>query len=107
MNGLSPRTRTTASAEYSSNALVNRDKASDGVKRISVRAGDTGKGKLSVEARNRANRDQTAQPTGVTLALEGTTSATVQVVTSDASCFEAALTTVNKADAVQFKAKAP
>lgn len=88
-------------------AYKNRDKASDGVKRISARPGEPGKGKLSVEARNRANRDQTALPTGVTLALEGTTSATVQVVTSDASCFAATLTTVKKADANQFKAKAP
>jgi len=88
-------------------AYKNRDKASDGVKRISARAGEPGKGKLSVEARNRANRDQTAQPTGVTLALEGTTSATVQVVTSDASCLGATLTTVKKADAIQFKAKTP
>jgi cysteine-rich repeat protein len=85
----------------------DRDKVSDGVKKLSTRAGESGKGKVTVLARNRANKDQTELPTGVASLLAGDTSATVQVVTSDASCTRAELTDVEKADASQFKASTP
>lgn len=45
-------------------------------------------------------------PTGVAEALNGHTSAMVQLVTSDAACVEATLENVMKADGAQFKVKA-
>jgi hypothetical protein len=46
-------------------------------------------------------------PTGVAAALQDETSATVQVLTSDASCFGVSLTQVKKADGALFKALGP
>jgi hypothetical protein len=68
---------------------------------------DSGKGKVTVQAANEAKKDQVELPTGIAAALSGATSATVQVVTSDASCTGATLTTVKKADGTQFKATTP
>jgi hypothetical protein len=83
------------------------DAGSDGLKKIQAKAGFAGKGKLVVQAANRANKGQTALPTGLAAALEGDASATVRVFASDGACFEATLATVQKSDGVQFKAKAP
>lgn len=81
--------------------------AADGVQKITAAGGAAGKGKLQVQAGNKAKKGQTALPTGVTAALAGATSARLQVRTSDAECFEAVLGRVSKSDATEFKAKAP
>ena len=65
------------------------------------------KGTLQLTARNNEKKGQSAMPTGIAAALEGATSARMQVVTSDAECFDAMLGTVKKADGIQFKAKTP
>ena len=46
-------------------------------------------------------------PLGIAAALSGNMRATLQVVTSDASCFSATLTSVKIADGVRFKATLP
>lgn len=83
------------------------DAASDGVKKIAASGGPAGKGKLQLQAGNKEKKGQIALPTGVAGALEDSGSALIQVVASDAACFEAALPTVKKAEAEQFKGKAP
>lgn len=81
--------------------------AASGVRRLIAKGGAPGKGKLLLKAGNNAARGQTALPTGVAAALQGSPSATLQIRASDGGCFEAALGTVRKADGVQWKAKAP
>jgi len=46
-------------------------------------------------------------PLGVAALLQNQTSATVQVITSDAACFEIGLSQVKKADGTVFKANGP
>ena len=74
--------------------------ASSGVKKVSLKGGDPGKGKLQVQAANKGG----AFPTGLAAALQGATGATVQLYTSDGACFEAGLGDVKKADGVKFEA---
>jgi hypothetical protein len=81
--------------------------AASGVRTLSAGSGPAGKGKLQLKAGNNEAKGQTALPTGLAAALQGTASATVQLLASDAQCFEADLATVKKADGVQFKAQAP
>jgi cysteine-rich repeat protein len=83
------------------------DAAASGVRKLAAVGGPAGKGKLQVQAGNNAAKGQTALPTGLAVALQGATAATLQVGASDAQCFRASLGTVVKADSVQFKAKAP
>jgi hypothetical protein len=54
-----------------------------------------------------SKKGQAALPTGTAAALAGATSATLQLTTSDAACFEAELGTVKKADGMLLKAKNP
>lgn len=77
--------------------------AADGIQKISVSGGDAGKGKVVVIGKSVAS----SMPTGVAAVLEGQSSATVQVITSDASCFGMTLPTVKKADGQLFQAIAP
>jgi hypothetical protein len=81
--------------------------SADGVQKIAAAGGAAGKGKLQLQAANKAAKGQTALPAGLTATLAGATSARLQVRTSDAACFEATLGTVTKSDATLFKAKAP
>jgi hypothetical protein len=81
--------------------------SASGVRKLSASSGPAGKGKLQLQAGNNAGKGQSALPTGLATALQGAGSATLQVLTSDAQCYEAALSTVQKADGVQFKAKVP
>jgi hypothetical protein len=83
------------------------DASADGVAKVVAISGPAGKGKLQVQAANRAKKSQLSLPTGIAAALAGAQSATLQIVASDGSCFDAALGTVSKADGSQFKAKAP
>jgi hypothetical protein len=81
----------------------DRSLTSDGVLRIVMRGGDAGKGTVKVVGKN----DASTLPTGIAAALQGESSATVQVVTSDASCFAVGLTVVKKADGSIFSAVGP
>ena len=51
--------------------------------------------------------DERLRPSGIAAALQNQTSATVQVLSSNASCFGVALTEVKKADGVTFSATGP
>ena len=83
------------------------DAASDGIKSIAAASGSAGKGSLKLQAGNKEKKGQMSLPRGMSEALQGATSARLQVVTSDGECFEAVLGTVKQADGVQFKAKTP
>lgn len=85
----------------------DKDRASAGVKTIKSKTGDAGKGKLQLKAGNKESKGQTAMPTGIAPLLQGQASASIQVQTSDAGCFGAALPNVKKAEPDRFKAKAP
>jgi hypothetical protein len=82
-----------------------RDKSAtaDGILKINLFGGDPGKGKVMFGGKNSAS----TMPTGIAAALQDETSATVQVLTSDASCFGVTLPQVKKADGALFKALGP
>src|SRR5262249_2030884 len=76
---------------------------SDGITKITPKSGDAGKGKVVVKGKNQSS----PLPLGVAALLQNETSATVQVLTSDASCFGVGLTLVKKADGTIFSAGGP
>src|SRR5262249_23280656 len=65
--------------------------------------GPSGKGKVKVIGKNATGH----LPLGVAALLQNQSSATVQVLTSDAACFGVGLTQVKKADGTVFKAARP
>ena len=77
--------------------------AASGIVGITANGGLAGKGKVVVSGNNKTS----TLPTGVAPLLQNQSSATVQVVTSDASCFGVGLTTVKKADGTIFSAGGP
>jgi hypothetical protein len=77
--------------------------AADGIIKMKLSGGDAGKGKIKVLGKNTTGQ----LPLGVAAQLQNQTSAKVQIVTSDAACFEVGLTQVKKADGTVFKAAAP
>lgn len=81
----------------------DKSTAADGILKINLFGGDPGKGKVLVVGKNNAS----TMPTGVAAALQNQAAATVQVLTSDASCFGVTLTRIKKADGVFFKAVEP
>jgi hypothetical protein len=83
-------------------AYGDAERTSDGIKKLSLRAGTAGKTKILLKARNQPG--QAHMPTGLAAALAGTGSATMQLVSSDAACFTLDLTQVKRADATLFKA---
>jgi cysteine-rich repeat protein len=87
-------------------AYADPSAADSGVVKVSARGGSTGKGRLSLAARNKASKGQTALP-ALAAGLAGETAARVQVATSDAACFELAIGTVKQADPTRFQGSAP
>ncbi len=84
----------------------DKELASDGMSKMQLNAGDAGKSKASVQAKNNASKYTATLPTGVAADLNGSTSATLQLFGSDApECISIGLTNVTKDDGVQFKAK--
>lgn len=81
----------------------DKSTTTDGILKINALGGDPGKGKVLVVGKNNAS----TMPTGIAAALQNQSSATVQVLTSDASCFGVSLTQVKKADGALFKALGP
>ena len=62
-----------------------------------------GKGNVQIIGKNTAS----TLPTGIAASLQNQTSATIQLLTSDASCFGTALTRVKKANGTMFSAVGP
>jgi len=83
----------------------DKSTTADGILKINLSGGDAGKGTVVVVGKN--NASPPTMPTGIAAALQNQTSATVQVLTSDASCFGVSLTSVKKADGSIFKAVMP
>jgi hypothetical protein len=81
--------------------------AASGVAKLLAKSGAAGKGKLSLKARNDADRGQASLPTGLAGVLAGGAGATAQLVASDGACFELAATRVKRAEAARFDASAP
>jgi hypothetical protein len=79
----------------------------DGILKMIMSGGDPGKGKITVIGKNKASAGQTALPTGIAALLQSNTQATVQVLSSDASCFGATVTQVKTADGQVFNATGP
>jgi len=95
--------------DKSGKGWLYKDPASEasGTKKLALASGPIGKGKATWQAGNKAKKGQTSLPTGAATALAGATSATLQLITSDAACLEASLGSVKKAEGMIFKAKAP
>jgi cysteine-rich repeat protein len=83
-----------------------KDKAAayDGVQQIKLKGGPAGKTQVQVKAGNNEPKGQVALPTGIAAQLTTTTNAKVQVVSTDAACFEAVVDQVKKQDTYLFKA---
>jgi cysteine-rich repeat protein len=81
------------------------DADGDGVRKISAASGASGKGKVQVQAGNNEKKGQDHLPTGIAAALSGDTSASIEVRTSNGSCFGGTLSVVKKNDSTRFKAK--
>jgi hypothetical protein len=62
---------------------------------------------VTISSQERHREGPELLPTGIAALLQSNTQATVQLLTSDASCFSATVTQVKTADGVQFKATAP
>ncbi|MDX1384733.1 MAG: myxococcus cysteine-rich repeat containing protein [Thermoanaerobaculia bacterium] len=86
-------------------AYKDPDAASAGVKKIAVKAGPVGKGKMSLQAGNKEKKGQLAMPLGIAAALQGQLAPQVQLYISDGACLEATLTTIKKSLPTDFKAK--
>ena len=78
-----------------------------GVSELKAKGGKAGKGSVTVKGKNDPKKGLTSLPTGGAAALAGSTQAAIQLVTSDAGCFEVQLPRVKKADGTRFEAKAP
>lgn len=85
-------------------AYTDGSQSAAGVKTISLKGGDAGKSTLLLKASNNASKGLTAMPTGITAALAGATSATIQLRTSAGTCFSAALVDVKTSDSDVFQA---
>jgi len=82
---------------------TDKTASADGIVKMKLTGGDTGKGKLQLLGKNTA----ATLPTGIAASLQGQPRATVQVITSDAACFGMALPQVKKADGRTFSAVGP
>jgi hypothetical protein len=86
---------------------TDKTASADGISKITGKGGDPTKGQIQAQGQNNASKGQTALPTGIAAALQNNTQATVQILTSDASCFGATFTHVTEADGLEFKAVVP
>lgn len=79
--------------------------AADGIAKMQLRGGASGKSSLLIQGRNKSSAGQNALPTGIAAALAGSQSATLQLHVSDAGrCFSVNLGDVSHNDATLFKA---
>ena len=87
--------------------LERQDKpgSADGIVKIAFKGGLAGKGQASAQGKNDAKKGYTSLPTGLVAALTGSTSPTIQLVTSDGLCVGAKMNKVGKDDGQQYKAQ--
>jgi len=87
--------------------LAYRDKTASaaGVIKIGFVGGAASKGKASAQGKNNASKGLTSLPTGISAALAGNTSPTIELVTSDGLCVGATMNRVVKDAALQYKAQ--
>ena len=84
---------------------TDKNAAADGIKSIVAKSGVFGKGSVKLKGANRLSKGQTALPTGISGSLQ--VGATLQVVTDDAGCFDAVVTTVKKSSSTEFIGSTP
>ena len=77
--------------------------SSDGIAKMLLIGGVPGKGKIVISGKNNSS----SLPLGIASALQTSSYATVQVVTSDTDCFGMELPVVKKADGAVFNAVGP
>jgi len=82
---------------------TDKSTAADGILKIKLIGGQLGKGNVQVVGKNTAS----TLPRGIAASLQSQSGATVQVLSSDASCFGTALTRVKKANGAMFSAVGP
>lgn len=83
----------------------DKDAIADGVSKLELRGGPSGKGQLQVKAGNKASKGQSSLPLGLASGLLSSTSVRLQLVGSDApQCFEATLDQVVRQEPDLFKA---
>lgn len=80
----------------------DKEAASDGVTKLKLAGGVAGKSQLQLQAANNATKGQTSLPTGLAAALQASTSATLQLVASDAQCFAVTVDQIKKQAADAF-----
>lgn len=87
--------------------LAYKDKLASaaGVAKIGFVGGAAGKGKASAQGKNNKAKGLTSLPTGLSTALTGNTSPTIELVTSDGFCVGATMNKVVKDVAGQYKAQ--
>jgi hypothetical protein len=81
----------------------DESRAADGILKITLSGGELGKGKVQIVGKSTAPSSSTR----IAASLRNQTGATVQLLTSDASCFSTALTRVRKANGAMFSAVGP
>ncbi|MCC6849099.1 MAG: hypothetical protein IT294_11420 [Deltaproteobacteria bacterium] len=82
----------------------DKEATSDGLVQAKLTGGDVGKGQIKIQGKNSSGN----LPIGVVAGLmNNPSSATVQVLSSDAACFSIGLTEIKKADGTVFQANGP
>ncbi|MCC6766788.1 MAG: hypothetical protein IT293_19175 [Deltaproteobacteria bacterium] len=82
----------------------DKDATSDGLVQAKLTGGDAGKGAVKIQGKNSGGN----LPTGVVAGLlNNPSSATVQILSSDAACFNLGLTEIKKAESTVFQAAGP
>lgn len=84
--------------------FLDPDAASDGMKKMVIRSGGAGKGKITLAAGNNEKKNQDRLPLSITAALAGTSGATLQVRNNHGHCFGLPLT-ARQAESDAFVAK--
>jgi cysteine-rich repeat protein len=87
-------------------AFADPEAASAGVRKIALKGGTDGKGKIAWSAANKASKGQTSLTVSAA-GLVGATSATAQVVASDGTCFTLPIANVKKAEVDLFSGTGP
>jgi hypothetical protein len=87
--------------------LAYQDKMASaaGITKIGFVGGAAGKGKARAQGKNDAAKGLKSLPTGLSAALTGNTSPTIELVTSDGFCVGATMNKVVKDVALQYKAQ--
>jgi len=87
--------------------LAYQDKlaSAQGITKIRFGGGAAGKGKASGQGKNDAVKGLTSLPTGLTTALTGNTSPTIELVTTNGLCVGATMNTVTRDGGKQYKAQ--